>query len=200
MVETVSKLDLFRARALGTNVSAVSLLATDYLNHFNEALMLAELLPDMPDMIDEFEVWAPKHYKDHFRDSGIADRELAIEAYDVCPTEYRDPFDTTVLMLNKQLMLLQRELLKNQTALEAGEKNEFIAIKCGLIRKLIDRAGGIINGQIPEKIPDKPDVTVQEGKVERGLKEETVKPVAGATVEVSDGKVLDQSDIDALFD
>lgn len=200
MVNAVGKLDQFRAKALGTNVNAVSLLATDYLNHFNEALMLAELLVDMPDMFDEFAAWTPKHYKDHFRDSGIADRDLAIDAYDVCPTQYRDPFDNTVSMLNRQLTLLQSSLLKDTSVLESGEKNEFIAVKCALVRKLIDRAGGIINGQVPEKEQKAPVEVTDTPKVERGLKEEAIAPTEGAMVEVSDGEMLDQSDIDALFD
>jgi len=200
MVETVGKLDHYRAKALGTNVNAVSLLATDYLNHFNEALMLAELIVDMPDMLDEFASWSPKHYKDHFRDSGIADRELAIDAYDVCPMEYREPFDNTVLMLNRQLTLLQSSLLKDKTVLESGEKNEFISVKCSLVRKLIDRAGSIINGQMPLKEQVKLAEVEDQGKIKRGLKEKISEPTEGVIVEVSDGEVLDQSDIDALFD
>jgi hypothetical protein len=82
MTETASKLEILRSRAEGTNVNSVTLLATDYLNHFNEALMLAELVIDMPDMFCEFEAWKPKSYKTHFLESGIADRQLAIDAYD----------------------------------------------------------------------------------------------------------------------
>lgn len=189
MSEEVGKLEAFRAKAIGTNVNSVSLLATDYLNHFNEALMLAEMLADMPDLADEFAAWEPKLYKDHFQDSGIADKDLAIEAYDVCPEEYRAPFDSTVGKINRQLMLLQKSLLKEKEAVAAGEKAAFILAKCNLIRVLIDRAAGIINGQLlldgPYKIPDKPSRT---GKG------------ATAVVEVSEGKVMDQSDIDALFD
>ena len=92
MAKDASQLKIYRAKAIGTNVNAVSLLATDYLNHFNEALMLAELVLDMPDMLEDFTNWSPRHYKDHFRLSGIADKELAIEAYDISPQEYRVPF------------------------------------------------------------------------------------------------------------
>ena len=37
----------------GTNISSTTLLATDYLNHFNEIVMLLEMVPDMPDMIED---------------------------------------------------------------------------------------------------------------------------------------------------
>ena len=42
-----------RERARGSNVNDQTLLATDYLNHFNEVVMLLEMLPDMPEMLDE---------------------------------------------------------------------------------------------------------------------------------------------------
>ena len=38
----------FCARAKGTNVNDRTLLATDYLNHVNEIIMLLELVPDAP--------------------------------------------------------------------------------------------------------------------------------------------------------
>lgn len=192
MSDSISEIEKYRARAVGTNVNATSLLATDYLNHFNEALMLAEMLADMPDLADEFAEWSPKLYKEHFQDSGIADKQLAVDAYDHCPKEYKAPFDSTVFKINRQLTLLQSSLLKDRIALEAGEKAGFITSKCNLIRKLIDRAAGIINGQLlldgPEEIPDKPR--------RRGMQDNENRKV----IQVPDGKTLDQTDIDALFD
>ena len=89
-----------QARAHGSNVNEQTLLATDYLNHFNEVVMLLEMLPDMPEMIDEVRNWKPKPYQDHFRSSTIADRELAIEAYEHVPKRYREPFDKTVAQID----------------------------------------------------------------------------------------------------
>ena len=40
-------------RLQGTNINVNTLLATDYLNHFNEVIMLIEMLPDMPDMLED---------------------------------------------------------------------------------------------------------------------------------------------------
>lgn len=187
------QVEIYRAKAIGTNVNAISLLATDYLNHFNEALMLAELLVDMPDMVDEFAAWQPKHYRDHFRESGIADRELAVEAYDVSPSEYRDPFDNTVSMINKQLTLLQKSLNQEKDALLSGAKNDFLLSKCELIRTLIDKAGGIINGHLPEAAAAaKQEALKGLSASSAGEEKNVVKPPEGDT--------LDQADIDALFD
>ena len=49
-------------RLKGTNVNEQSFLATDYLNHFNEILMLIEMLPEMPEMAEELFEWEPKSY------------------------------------------------------------------------------------------------------------------------------------------
>ena len=50
----------FAAKVDGTNISAQTLLATDYLNHFNEIVMLLDMIPDMPDMVEECKLWQPK--------------------------------------------------------------------------------------------------------------------------------------------
>ena len=147
MTSKISALEAYRLRAENTNVNDVTLLATDYLNHFNEALMLAELVVDMPDMLDDFITWSPRSYTDHFQESGIADRELAIEAYEFSPPEYKEPFETTIELLNTEILSLQAQL---QITLEKDENSvagKGIVDQCLLIRKLIDQAGAIINGQ-----------------------------------------------------
>src|SRR5262245_65241881 len=71
----------FAARAKGTNVNERTLLATDYLNHINEIIMLMELIPDAPECLEDCRAWEPKTYVQHFEGSSIADRDLAIAAY-----------------------------------------------------------------------------------------------------------------------
>ena len=36
-----------------SNIDETTLLATDYLNHFNEIVMLLEMVPEMPEMLDD---------------------------------------------------------------------------------------------------------------------------------------------------
>ncbi|MCG8490877.1 MAG: hypothetical protein MI743_04620 [Sneathiellales bacterium] len=194
MSNTVSQLEIYRAKAVGSNVNAVTLLATDYLNHFNEALMLAELVVDMPDMLDDFATWMPKHYKDHFRESGIADKDLAIEAFDHSPSEYKEPFDSSVQMLNKQLALLQQVLQKERENLGDPDKQQFVRKKCQLIRSLIDKISGIINGQVSAQT-----ATTAE-KTDMSEENSNVPSAQTEVIEVSEGEMLDQADIDALFD
>jgi hypothetical protein len=44
-------------RLQGTNINGTKLLTTDYLSHFNEGIMLIEMAPDMPDIIEDVLAW-----------------------------------------------------------------------------------------------------------------------------------------------
>jgi hypothetical protein len=75
------------------NINPSTGLATDYLNVFNEAVMLFGLLPDMPEMLDELRDWRPLTYIEHFARSGFQAKELAIRAYEEADPAIRIPFD-----------------------------------------------------------------------------------------------------------
>src|SRR5712672_3468343 len=92
------------ARLRAANINPRTGLATDYLNHFNEAVMLLELIPDMPDMLEDAKRWAPKPYKQHFRDSGFMAKDLVCAAYDRAPECFRVPFDLTVRTINRRVL------------------------------------------------------------------------------------------------
>src|SRR6202171_2581920 len=75
------------------NINPRTGLATDYLNHFNEAIMLLEMVPDMPDCAEDFLLWYPLSYREHFMASNFKARDLAIEAYDSADEHIRTEFD-----------------------------------------------------------------------------------------------------------
>lgn len=137
-----------RIRARNSNVNERTLLATDYLNHFNEALMLAEMLVDMPEMQEGFLDWRPLSYVEHFEQSGIADRALVIEAYPLSPAEYRASFDQTVAALHAGIEMLQGTVRESVANGMTPAVEMEIAEGCGHVRRLIDRASSIINGTI----------------------------------------------------
>src|SRR5687767_15565978 len=83
----------FCARAKGTNVNDRTLLATDYLNHVNEIIMLLELVPDAPECLEDCLAWQPMSYVEHFEASSIADRDLAIAGYEFSRPQLRASFD-----------------------------------------------------------------------------------------------------------
>jgi hypothetical protein len=81
------------AQLRAANINPRTGLATDYLNHFNEAIMLLEMIPDMPECAEEFLQWQPRSYREHFAASNFRARELAIEAYDSANPDIRTEFD-----------------------------------------------------------------------------------------------------------
>src|SRR5207253_7798547 len=74
------------------NINPRTGLATDYLNHFNEAIMLLEMIPDLPDCAEDFLSWRPLSYREHFAASTFRARELAIAAYDAADPVIRREF------------------------------------------------------------------------------------------------------------
>lgn len=82
--------DDIHLRILGKSISPITYLATDYLNHFNEVIMLLDMIVDMPELVEELSAWQPKDYVTHFHESGLSDQDLIIEAYDAASDEDRN--------------------------------------------------------------------------------------------------------------
>ncbi|MBI5165220.1 MAG: hypothetical protein HY985_15120 [Magnetospirillum sp.] len=137
----------YRAKVAGTNISGQTLLATDYLNHFNEIVMLLDMLPDMPDMIEECKLWQPKSYKEHFADSTFSDRQLAIEAYDRVPSRFRRPFEETIGQLTA---LIVGGVERLDADIAAGAESAALGETCRALSRaaqaLMDCASAIIHG------------------------------------------------------
>jgi hypothetical protein len=153
--------DEVRARLAGTNINEKSLLATDYLNHFNEIVMVLDLIPDLPDCMAEARAWQPKDYKDHFRDSAFRDRDLAIEAHDHAPPEYRQLFEETVGRMNT---LIETALDRIDNALATGNR-DFIELTSATasqkLQKLMDVVSAVINGEKPTISQEEIDALMQ---------------------------------------
>ena len=160
----------YRLLVRGTNINETSLLATDYLNHFNEVVMLLELVPDMPEIIDEVEEWKPATYVEHFAASGFSDKDLAIWAYENAPNEYLQAFKDLVASANDQIFTT-RDLLKelNGKASEDEFRNQIMA-KVREVRSTLEQISSVINGTVPRY--DQAEID----------------------------NIMEQSDIDSLFD
>src|SRR5450830_1377187 len=77
------------AQLRAANINPRTGLATDYMNHFNEAIMLLEMLSSCPDCRDDFLGWRPMSYREHFEASRFKGRVLAIAAYDAADPSLR---------------------------------------------------------------------------------------------------------------
>lgn len=139
----------YRLLVRGTNINETSLLATDYLNHFNEVVMLLELVPDMPDMLEDVDEWKPATYIEHFAASGFSDKELAIWSYENAPHEYIQAFEELVASANQQIFTT-RDLLKglNGTVSEDEFRTQTMA-KVREVRLTLEQISGVINGTVP---------------------------------------------------
>lgn len=132
------------AELQAVNINPRTGLATDYLNHFNEAIMLLEMIPDMPDCAEEFLAWQPISYCGHFAASNFRARELAIEAYDSADPAIRREFDSITTAMTSILVAVGAAMRKvkrhKARATLAGQA-------AGWVKPLVTLAGGIINGQ-----------------------------------------------------
>jgi len=135
-------------RIAGTNINAETMLATDYLNHFNEVAMLLEMIADMPDCLDELKAWRPKSYKEHFRDSAFSDRALAVEAYDHAPIKYRAPFETIINCLDHDLLSAIGEAEAAMNSEVEGQLAATVGAALPGIQSNLDMASTIINGRM----------------------------------------------------
>ena len=71
------------------NINAATGLATDYLNHFIEAIMLLEMLAGAPEFRDDFLNWQPVSYPEHFAASHFKGRGATIAAYEAADPHAR---------------------------------------------------------------------------------------------------------------
>ncbi len=129
------------------NINPCSFLATDYLNHFNEVVMLMEMVPDMPDMVEEVLAWEPCDYARHFDQSVFAAKSLAIEAYHEAPRQTRFAFDAVIADLDKQIVDIQIMLsgVDASSPIDPALADRLMMAIVNELRPAIDKASGIIN-------------------------------------------------------
>jgi hypothetical protein len=135
-----------RARATmlrAANINPRTGLATDYLNHFNEAVMLLEMIPDMPECAEDFLAWTPLSYAEHFWASNFKASDLAIEAYEAADANVRAEFDQLTSSMTSILTAVgsaMREARQDKTRATLAEQ------ATGWVKPLVMLTAGVING------------------------------------------------------
>lgn len=147
-----------RAEAL---VNPASGLANDYLNLFNEIVMLVEQLPTMPELFEDIQKWSPASYRDYFKRSILPGRGSALENYDRLDARFRKNFESVVADLDRRstgAVAAVRKHFKGETDLEALTA---LCERAGAsIREALDQAtalvnhGAIVPGDIVQKRTD----------------------------------------------
>lgn len=132
----------------GKNIDEETLLATDYLNHLNEIIMLLGMIPSMAECLEDAKAWEPKTYVQHFQDSSFANKDLAIFAYENAPDRYRRPFESTIAHVNE---MAAEGIVEIEKAIESGEPGRIedtAATVSRNMQKFIDVASAIIHGDV----------------------------------------------------
>lgn len=128
---------------LDANINPHTGLATDYLNHFNEAIMLLEMIPDIPECAADFLTWQPIGYREHFAASNFKARELAIVTYDSTDPALRAEFDNltgTMTSILTAVGAAMREAKQDRTRAILAQQ------ATGWVKPLVTLAGSMING------------------------------------------------------
>jgi len=141
-IKPASRLGIDRARLIEANINPITGLATDYLNHFNEAIMMLELAMQMPECIDDFCAWQPLSYCEHFAASRFKERDLAIAAYGQSDPALRRRLDELADAMNAILLATAAAVQRAEpdTLATLGEK------ALGRLRPLVAHAGAVIHG------------------------------------------------------
>ena len=131
------------AELAAANINPQTGLATDYLNHFNEAIMLLDMIPDLPDCARDFIDWRPLSYIEHFTRSHFVARDLAISAYVEADADVRAELDAVTTKMMAVLLETGRTMREVQ---HDACLAELAGQAAGRLRPLVRQAGGVING------------------------------------------------------
>ncbi|MCC2096566.1 MAG: hypothetical protein KDJ29_06720 [Hyphomicrobiales bacterium] len=140
--------DAARSSIADDLVNPASGIANDYLNLFNEIVMLIEQLPTMPELIDDIKAWKPTSYEDYFIHSPLPGRESAIEAYQRLDMAFRREFEQVVAELDQQATGVVATIRLHMRAKGDSDLDglEAICSRGGnTIRETLERAVAIVN-------------------------------------------------------
>lgn len=181
-IEYTAEQTALQPKLEAANINPESFLATDYLNHYNEIVMLLEMIPDMPDMVEDAAEWQPKTYAQHFQDSGFQDTDLAIEAFEAAPTPIKNAFAAVC----KQIDTLILSTIAGLNSLNAAER--------GL--------SGAASDLIRQRVKDAQELLLKLNQVVHGKIDDEASFVGSLDLEEApaDDDVQSQEDIDKLFD
>ena len=141
-------LERMRTRRAEALVNPASGLANDYLNLFNEIVMLVEQLPMMPDLFEDIARWHPLAYREYFERSILPGSTTAIENYDRLEPRFRREFESLVAELDRRstgAVAAVRRQFKN-----GGDRDiDALTVVCdkagSTIREVLDRATMLVN-------------------------------------------------------
>lgn len=138
-----ARLAELRNEFVGANINPYTGLSTDYLNHFNEMVMMMELYSTSPDLKQDILDWKVLSYVDHFETTGFRAKALAVEGFALARTAVKKQLEVIVAEI-------ETVLLVGQDAVEVeklhGESTFALSEATETAEMLIARASALING------------------------------------------------------
>ncbi|WP_296520225.1 hypothetical protein [Rhodoplanes sp.] len=126
------------------NINPLTRLATDYLNHYNEVIMLLEMLESCPEFTEDILGWEPRGYVEYFARSTFKDRELARAAWDFADPASRSELEAVIDHMNA-ILAATLDALRHDLSPTACAKLGTEA--SGWLKPLVAKAGSVINGE-----------------------------------------------------
>jgi len=152
--------DALESRAMAL-VNPASGLANDFLNVYNEILMLIELLPTMPELADDIAVWRPASYRAYFMQSPLPGSEDALAVYARLEPSFRALFEASVEKL-AECGVRAVDAISRAIAAGAADCGEQICDVCaqsaahlrGLLHatELLINHGHLVEGRDPQAV------------------------------------------------
>ena len=140
-------IDAALAERAASLVNPASGLANDYLNVFNEIVMMIDLLPAMPDLADNIEAWSPITYRAYFTRSSLAGSESALNTYDRLDPTFRRAFERCAADLSRAARAACSSILDLTAKADADDA---LAATCDSqarrLRAKLERITGMVNG------------------------------------------------------
>jgi hypothetical protein len=149
--------DDYAAQLARANVNPATGLATDYLNHFNEAIMLLEMIESCPDCVEDFRAWRPMSYCEHFTQPQYKNRAIAIDAYEQADPTARQHLDTLADAMTGVLQATRKAFatgLPPRAAVQLAERT------AAWLRPLVARAAAVINGEADDEAALSPQAAI----------------------------------------
>lgn len=130
-------------------VNPASGIANDYLNHFNEILLMIENLPILlPDMIEDIWQWKPVSYTEYFKKSPLPGSADTLRIYDGLDKTFRNDFEAMIELLDR-IVLSSIEVIFTHRTPDGTIEPEAIAEICeqysGDLRVVLDRTADLVN-------------------------------------------------------
>ena len=130
-------------------INPASGIANDFLNHYNEILLMVENLPVLlPEMVDELMQWRPTTYIEYFQKSPLPGGSHALSRYQQIAPAARLRFEVLVVQLNAKAVEIVAKISAHRRAdgsIEADEVAGFCAVASVDLRALLDTAADFVN-------------------------------------------------------